>query len=80
MHAHSWHGQPVGINSNVHLLIPLLKPGSHTANILAGLPPTPNMSWEIEAFSLCVIFTKAPSGPPWDKRALALGSSQEQCA
>ena len=24
------------------------------------------MSWKIEAFSLCVILTKAPSGPPWD--------------
>ena len=35
---------------------------------------------EIEAFSLCVILTKAPSGAPWDKRAPALSSSQDQCA
>ena len=34
---------------------------------------------ELEAFSLCC-FTKAPSGPPWDKRAPALISSQDQCA
>ena len=33
----------------------------------------------IEAFLLCVIFIVATSGPPWDIRALALGSSQDQC-
>ena len=46
---------------------------------VAGDTPTLNVM-EIGAFSLCVIFTKAPSGPPWDKRALALSSSQDQCA
>ena len=24
-------------------------------------------SWKIEAFSLCVILSKAPSGPPWNE-------------
>ena len=37
-------------------------------------------SWRIEAFSLCITVTKSPSGPPWNKRAPALGSSRDQCA
>ena len=46
---------------------------------VAGDTPTPNVM-EIGAFLLCYFFTKALSGPPWDKRAPALSSSQDQCA
>ena len=35
---------------------------------LAGIYSYFRMSWNIEAFSLCVFtFTKSPSGPPWNE-------------
>ena len=64
-------------NQNQHVYYSSLRFGRN--NHVAGNLPTPNMSWVIEAFSLCVAFTNSTSGPPWNKRAPALGLSRDQC-